>query len=296
MIAQCIAEWKRLVIDRRTIVFAINVAHSKHICQAFIDTGIPAAHVDGKTPIKERKKLYSQLEEGEILVLCSCLALTEGFDVPAVNAIILLRKTLSKALVTQMIGRGLRLSLNTGKTDCIVLDFVGNIGTHGFIEDITAEDIQLTPGGEPSKTPPVIKVCPVEEGGCGAILYAFVLSCPHCQHSFEAQKLTSLLGLQRLLRSEDVELVHFYRQLLKDAYQRNLAPSWAAIQFKDKYGYFPPFDWGRNAVFGEEATAQQFLHYRQHLNAIATRLGKDNAWCERYLSMEFGYSTLKKAG
>ncbi|NJM90102.1 MAG: DEAD/DEAH box helicase [Hydrococcus sp. RU_2_2] len=133
-IAQIVEQWRRLAHGRRTIAFAVNVKHSKHICSAFNEADIPSAHVDGTTPIKEREKIYHSLVTGNILVLSSCQALTEGFDVPSVSAILLCRATQSKALNVQMIGRGLRLSPETEKNDCIVLDFVGNIRRHGFIE------------------------------------------------------------------------------------------------------------------------------------------------------------------
>ncbi|MEL4897399.1 DEAD/DEAH box helicase [Crocosphaera sp. Alani8] len=179
MIAEGLKHWQRLARGRRTIVFAVNVAHSKHICEAFKGAGIPAAHVDGRTPLKKRRKIYQQLAKGEILVLCSCMALTEGFDVGAVEVAVLWRKTLSRSLYTQMVGRVLRLSPETGKTDCMVIDLVGNVEKHGFIEDITEDEIQLFKEQKRKRTSPSpSKNCPPEEGGCGAILYGFQMVCP----------------------------------------------------------------------------------------------------------------------
>ena len=111
LIAQLVEEWRKLAYGRRTIVFAVNVQHSQNICTAFNNCGIPAAHVDGKTSIKQRTEIYKQLAAKDIYVLCSCMTLTEGFDVPSVNAVILARPTQSIALYHQMVGRGLRLPL-----------------------------------------------------------------------------------------------------------------------------------------------------------------------------------------
>jgi superfamily II DNA or RNA helicase len=93
LVRNIVQEWKRIAYGRRTIVFAVNVAHSKHLCESFQSAGIPSAHVDGSTPLKERDRIYAQLAAGEILVLCSCQALTEGFDCPSVSAILLCRPT-----------------------------------------------------------------------------------------------------------------------------------------------------------------------------------------------------------
>ena len=127
LIEATIEDWFRLAYNRRTIAFAVNVKHAQNLAAAFKNHGIPSAYVCGRTPIKTRTKIYQQLAEGEILVLSSCGALSEGFDVPAVNAVILSRPTKSKALYCQQLGRGLRLSTETEKQDCIVLDQAGNV-------------------------------------------------------------------------------------------------------------------------------------------------------------------------
>ncbi len=286
MIAEGLRHWQRLANDRRTIVFAVNVKHSQHICDAFTQAGIPCAHVDGRTSLRKRREIYQQLGSGEIKVLSSCMALTEGFDVGAVSVVLLWRKTLSKALYVQMVGRGLRLSPNTSKTDCIVLDLVGNVQRHGYIEDI--DDIQLVEGDSQKGSRQVsFKVCPEIDGGCGGILYSFQMVCPHCKYPFEVKRLVKALDLKQMLRPEDLERVELYRELLQVAYSSQRAPTWAAFQFKEKYGHFPPFAWGRHAVFGQPPPSDSRTQYELHLQAIATRLNKDSDWIQRYLQMEF---------
>jgi superfamily II DNA or RNA helicase len=274
-IAQIVEQWRRLAHARITVAFAVNVKHSKHICSAFNEADIPSAHVDGTTPIKEREKIYHSLLTGKILVLSSCQALTEGFDVPSVSAILLCRATQSKSLNVQMIGRGLRLSPETDKRDCIVLDFVGNIRRHGFIEDI--KDISLAIGEELGEGVAPTKLCPIEDGGCGAIMYAFQMVCQRCGYHFEIRRLMLTLGLSQMIRPSDVERIEFYRGKLREAFEKNFSPGWAAKMFQELYGHYPPWDWGKGAVFGFDST----------LNAIATRLEKDNFWIERYLKLEF---------
>jgi superfamily II DNA or RNA helicase len=314
-IAQIVKQWKLLAHGRRTIAFAVNVRHSQHICEAFTNAGVKSAHVDGTTPTKERDRIYRRLENGTILVLSSCQTLTEGFDVPSVSAprysrttsgrklsrrrtagknfaacggsktVLLCRATQSKALNVQMIGRGLRLSPNTDKNDCIVLDFVGNIRRHGFIEDI--QDINLTLGRESNKGVAPIKLCPIEDGGCSTILYTFQLVCPKCGYHFEIRRLQLTLGLKQMIRPDDVERIKFYRAKLKEAFEKNYAPGWAAKIFQELYGHYPPWDWGKGAVFNFEATQAEQERFRKYLMAISSRLGKDNSWVERYFQLEF---------
>ena len=285
-IEQIVAEWKRLGSDRRTIVFAVNVEHSKNIFSGFEGAGIAAAHVDGSTPIKQREKIYQQLATGEISILSSCMTLTEGFDVPAVNGIILARPTLSKALYFQMVGRGLRLSPDTDKHDCLVLDFAGNVERHGFIEDLRAvslEESHCSCGG--GEAP--YKICPRDKGGCGAIIYSFYQKCPSCGYNFDLQKIIVQLNLTQQLRSEDLKLLEQYREDLKIAFEKQRSPGWAAMRFKDRHGYFPPDDWAKGAVFGENYTKEQQSCYQKQLGEIAARLSKEQKWIDRYLKLEF---------
>ena len=122
-----VKDWFRLAFGRRTIAFTVDVPHAKNLAAAFERHGVPSAYVSGETSTKKRQKIYKQLEDAEILLLASCDAISEGFDVPAVSAIILDRPTKSKALCFQQLGRGLRISPDTEKQDCLVLDKAGNV-------------------------------------------------------------------------------------------------------------------------------------------------------------------------
>lgn len=185
-----------------------------------------------------------------------------------------------------MIGRGLRLSPQTEKHDCIVLDFVGNIRRHGFIEDI--KDIKLSYGLETNEGVAPTKLCPVEDDGCGAILYTFQMVCPKCGYHFEIRRLQIALRLKQIIRPEDVERIEFYRAKLREAFEKNYSPGWAANRFQELYGHYPPSDWGRKAIFEDESTEAERAAYIEYLMAIASRLQKNNFWVERCWRLEFG--------
>lgn len=287
LIQQIVQDWRRIAFGRRTIAFAVNVAHSRHLCEAFQAAGISAAHVDGSTPVKVTNQIYQKLADGEILVLCSCMKLTEGFDIPSVSAVILCRPTQSKALHFQQIGRSLRLSPDTGKIDSVIIDQAGNVQRHGFVEDL--KEISLGPGQESQEMDAPKKVCPTSDGGCGVILYAFQMRCPKCGYVFEQRKKVYFIpSLQQLLSSEDFERYEFYRDKIRSAYQKNFAPGWAAMVFKEKYGHWPPDAWARGAIFGDNSTAKNQVAYHSYLQAIAQRKEKSSAWIKRYMDLEFG--------
>jgi superfamily II DNA or RNA helicase len=111
-------------IDRKTIIFCININHSKKIHQLLKEKGFSSAHLDGTNSNQERQVILEAFRNGEISFLCNCQLLTEGFDEPSIDCVILARPTKSKALFTQMIGRGLRLF--PGKKNCKIIDIVDN--------------------------------------------------------------------------------------------------------------------------------------------------------------------------
>lgn len=285
LIDQLCQNWLELAYQRPSIAFAVKVSHAENIAKTFNDRGIKAAVVTGKTPISVRNKLYQELANGGLMLLASCGALSEGFDVPNISCVMLARPTKSKALYFQQLGRGLRLA--KGKRDCLVLDQSKNVLLHGFIEDL--KEIELFPSEEKSekkkgKSP--LKICPREDGGCGSYIYSIYLTCPHCNYNFDVQKLIKILGNNRLLISEDREKLVFYRSKLREAYQKNYAPTWAALNFKEQYGFLPPFDWARGAIFNHNLDS--FELYTKYLYQVSQRLNKDRDWIDKYLYLEFG--------
>jgi len=131
-----VAAWQRACGGRLTIAFAADVSQSRRLVAAFTAAGVVAAHVDGGTPASEREATYAAFHRHDVRVLSSVGVLCEGFDEPAVAAVILVRDTFSKALYVQQVGRGLRAF--PGKSDCIVLDVAGVVARHGPLEAVAA--------------------------------------------------------------------------------------------------------------------------------------------------------------
>lgn len=123
--------WKQHAPDRRTLVFTPTVALAVDVAEEYRRSGVQAAHISGQTPLDERRAILRAYSEGEIQVLANCAVLTEGYDEPRTDCIVIARPTKSRALYTQMVGRGTRR--HPDKTDCIVLDIVGATAEHSLI-------------------------------------------------------------------------------------------------------------------------------------------------------------------
>jgi len=120
-----VEKWMSLARNRKTIFFTSSVEHSKAICEELNFRGVKAVHVDGTMSLAKRKETVLAFKNGEIEVLSNMNIFTEGFDDPAVDCVAIVRPTQSQNLYAQIIGRGLRPSPDTGKKDCLVLDYTG---------------------------------------------------------------------------------------------------------------------------------------------------------------------------
>jgi superfamily II DNA or RNA helicase len=121
--------------SRRTLIFAVDVAHA-HALADLLNESKPgsAMALDGTMPATKRKAVLELFRAGTFQYLVNCEVLTEGFDDPGIQCVVLARPTMSVALLIQMIGRGTRLlglsyaeSVANGKRDVLVLDMVGNL-------------------------------------------------------------------------------------------------------------------------------------------------------------------------
>ena len=121
--AQVLAAFQAHAADRKALLFTPTVALAYAMAATFRTAGISAEALDGTTPLATRRAILQRLHTGETRVVANCAVLTEGFDEPSVDCIIVARPTQSALLYQQMLGRGTRTY--PGKTDCLLLDVVG---------------------------------------------------------------------------------------------------------------------------------------------------------------------------
>lgn len=128
---EAIKAWQEYAADRRTIVFCPSVEHAMDTAELWKgQTGVPSACIHGGTDPAIRRDVMTMFRRGRIQVLCNVDIATEGFDVPEIGCIVMLKPTLSWTKYIQMIGRGTRTA--AGKQDCIVLDMVDLAAEHSI--------------------------------------------------------------------------------------------------------------------------------------------------------------------
>ena len=133
IVGDAIGHYRRLCSGKRAVAFAAGVENSRNLAAEFRLAGIPAEHVDGEMTAEARDAAVDRFRRGETLVLSNADLFGEGFDVPAIEAAILLRPTKSLSLHLQQVGRALRPA--PGKAEAIILDHAGNSLTHGLPDD-----------------------------------------------------------------------------------------------------------------------------------------------------------------
>ncbi|MGP8314675.1 DEAD/DEAH box helicase [Enterocloster aldenensis] len=119
-------EMEKYCKDRKTVVFLPLVRTSQKFRDILIEKGFRAAEVSGES--KDRAEVLEAFDRGDHNVLCNSMLLTEGWDCPSVDCIVVLRPTKVRSLYSQMVGRGTRL--HPGKEHLLLLDFLWHTERH----------------------------------------------------------------------------------------------------------------------------------------------------------------------
>ena len=196
-----VQHYQRLAPGKQAIAFTVNIEHGEHVANAFKNAGISAVNLSSKTPPAERAKRIMEFKQGKIKILVNCDLFGEGFDVPAVECVIMLRKTESYSLFKQQFGRALRVL--AGKEYGILIDHVGNVDymmhTYGLTSPHddpvwTLDDARKMQKGAGEPIPS--RRC----YECNAKYVPKTASdkeCPYCEHEeTEAESLDTLKKLQ----------------------------------------------------------------------------------------------------
>ena len=135
---QIAAEMAQRCRDRKTVVFLPLIKTSQKFRDLLNAHGFRAAEVNGQSD--DRRQVLADFEADKYNVLCNSMLLTEGWDCPSVDCVVVLRPTKVRSLYSQMVGRGTRLS--PGKTDLLLLDFLWMTDKHELCRpaDLVCED------------------------------------------------------------------------------------------------------------------------------------------------------------
>jgi ATP-dependent helicase IRC3 len=123
IVDEIVSAYEQYCATRKTLIFTVSVQQSEMVSAALRQRGHLAASVSGQTDRETRRSILRRLSSGDLRCVSNCAVLTEGFDEPSVDSVILARPTQSKPLMIQMVGRALRLF--PGKEEALVLDLVG---------------------------------------------------------------------------------------------------------------------------------------------------------------------------
>lgn len=238
IIGDFVRDWKLYAQGRPTILFAVNVEHSKIIREAFNEAGIRTEHADANTNSRDRDQLLSRLVRGDLQVLTNVNIFSTGLDVPEVAAIQICRPTQSLIWHLQSIGRGLRTAPHVGKANCIIIDNAGNTIRHG-----TAYRIREAELGKPKKKRAMesdeesvgIRRCKQ----CHFVYEPSLKACPNCgyvnpkRERSIAEKDGDLIEYQM---SEEEKSALIKSSFISDYHKlKNIAHRNKKIQFKDKW-------------------------------------------------------------
>lgn len=141
---QIAAEMQTACAGRKTVVFLPLIKTSQKFRDILNSKGFRAAEVNGQS--EDRAEILSDFSNGKYNVLCNSMLLTEGWDCPSVDCIVVLRPTKVRSLYSQMVGRGTRLSPETGKKDLLLLDFLWLTERHELCRpaDIICENREVS--------------------------------------------------------------------------------------------------------------------------------------------------------
>jgi len=243
VVAAAVANYQRFAIGKRAIAFCSSIRHAQQICGTFKSAGIAAIDIDGTLNASDRSARISAFKSGDVQVLVSVDLISEGFDVPGCECVLLLRPTASLSVYLQQVGRALRPS----DAEAIVLDCAGNVAEHGLPCQMRQWSLQGTVKSRDMDQVAVpIRVCE----SCFAV-YKPAPSCPYCGHAPEPNRelpkeidqvlaevdLRAAAAAERAekkKRKSEVGRARTLEELLKIAQDRGYKPGWAYSVMKSR--------------------------------------------------------------
>lgn len=282
LVGDIVSHWQRLARGRPTVVFATNIAHSKHIVEAFRAAGVSAEHLDYHHDDDARKDILGRFGRGEFTVLSNSALLAEGWNCPTCEVMILARPTKSLIRYIQMVGRVLRPA--PGKKRALLLDHSGSVLELGFATD----DLPLVlDDGTPNKSAGNREGRKSEPSPCPRCKYvrpAGAHRCPQCDFAPERQSEIvaedgELVKLERRTTAAHIGTKQsVYSQLLNIARSKQYQPGWVSHKFRAIFRVWPR---GMKDVPAEPTPelrswlqSQQIRHAKGREKAKAQRQGQ----------------------
>ena len=208
-------EMHRHCSDRKTVVFLPLVKTSRKFRDILLRHGFRAAEVNGTS--QDRAQILSDFDAGKYNVLCNSMLLTEGWDCPSVDCIVVLRPTKVRSLYSQMVGRGTRLF--RGKDHLLLLDFLWHTERHELCH-------------------PANLICENEEVARKMTENIEAAACPVDIEQAEQKASEDVVAQREEALAKQLHEMRRRKQRLVDPLQFEMS-----IQAEDLTGYVPAFGW-----------------------------------------------------
>lgn len=208
-------EMEKYCKDKKTVVFLPLVKTSQKFRDLLNAHGFRAAEVNGDS--QDRSEVLEAFDRGEYNVLCNSMLLTEGWDCPSVDCVVVLRPTKVRSLYCQMVGRGTRLS--PGKDHLLLLDFLWHIERHELCH-------------------PASLICQDEEVAKKMTEHIEQAGCPVDIEEAEKTAAEDVVAQREEALAKQLEEMKRRKKKLVDPLQFEMS-----IQAEDLSGYVPAFGW-----------------------------------------------------
>jgi DNA repair protein RadD len=197
MAGDAVKHYKRLACGKQAVAFCVSIDVAEITAASFKSAGIAAAAIHSKMSRTLIDNIFDLFESKQIQVLCNVDMTGEGVDIPAIECLIMLRKTASLTLYRQWVGRSLRPC--TGKEFAVIIDHADNIKKHGLPDHNIKWSLDSAPAEQKSNL--------VGCKSCGFLLKAWVSTCPECGASREMSERENPRSVEYI----DYQLVELYR-------------------------------------------------------------------------------------
>lgn len=220
----------------RAVVFGANVAHAEEIAEQCRASGLRAGVVTGEVGDRQRAEVLEAFRRGELDVLVNVFVLTEGWDDPGCDALVIARGCSHGGTYLQMVGRVIRSA--PGKQRAIVIDLTGATHDHGLPD---AERTYSLEGKAIKATDvPACRQCLA----CGAVYQPGPRECPACGAAVPPPprpRLSSAELGQIMHAHPEARRRETWESLQRTATERGYKRGWAAYQYRVRYGAWPQF-------------------------------------------------------
>lgn len=243
VLASAVSNYQRYAAGKQAIAFCSSIYHSQRTRDAFNKTGISAVDIDGTLTAAERQDRIEAFKTGRVQVITSVDLISEGFDVPGCECVMLLRPTASLCVYLQQVGRALRPSDDAA----IILDCAGNVTEHGLPCQTRAWSLEGQARTRDMGQQAVsIRVCKQCFG-----VYKPAPICPFCGHAstphhhapkevdhalveVDLRAAAAVERAEKKKRRSEVGRARTLEELLRIAKERGYRPGWAYSVMKSR--------------------------------------------------------------